>query len=600
MIRGTDTYRRTSQARTSTKRRRAATHGLAAGVAMCAVLLAGASSAWAGVGFGIVPSVPQQVTVGTTVPAALVITNVSADNVAGESGYGTDSYQLDDITLVPSCGSPVVGADCPTGSWDPGVLVPSPLTALGRAGTACQNRSFTITLDQQVPQGKYRFTPDAPVVLGPSEGSLAVRRCIIDYTLDVKRSPAIDSDVGAGGLQTDQKAYTIGHDITPGTNFNLPGGGTGSARTTVTRAPTAITTDATASLKLGAGSFSDVARITGRVNPAGPSSVTFELYGPDNSACTGTPIFSSTVAVPASPVSPVSVPSAPFTPTQAGTYRWVASYSGDTNNAGSAGACGDANETTVVAKATPAITTDASNDMKIGGDLSDVAKITGRSNPIGTSSVVFRLYGPNDDSCTGTPVYTSTVSVPASPVSPVSVTSGSYKPTAVGTYRWVASYTGDANNAAADGVCNDADENTVVAKATPAITTDASNDMKIGGDLSDVATISGRVSPAGSSSVVFRLYGPNDDSCTGTPVYTSTVSVPASPVSPVSVTSGSFTPTAVGTYRWVATYSGDANNARADGACNDANENATVAKATPAITTDASNDMKIGGDLSDV
>src|SRR5687767_14806099 len=100
--------------------------------------------------------------------------------------------------------------------------------------------------------------------------------------------------------------------------------------------------------------------------------------------------------------------------------------------------------------------------------------------------------------------------------------------------------------------------------------------MKIGGQLTDVATITGRVSPAGASSVTFRLYGPNDANCTGAAVFTSTKSVPAAPVSPVSVTSDAFTPTAVGTYRWVASYSGDDNNAAVAGACNDVREESDV------------------------
>jgi LPXTG-motif cell wall-anchored protein len=42
------------------------------------------------------------------------------------------------------------------------------------------------------------------------------------------------------------------------------------------------------------------------------------------------------------------VASGAFTPTVAGTYRWVASYSGDANNAAVSGFCGDAAETVVV------------------------------------------------------------------------------------------------------------------------------------------------------------------------------------------------------------------------------------------------------------
>ena len=48
------------------------------------------------------------------------------------------------------------------------------------------------------------------------------------------------------------------------------------------------------------------------------------------------------------PVSGGAVVSATFTPTQPGTYRWVASFSGDANNNPVSGACNDPNETVVV------------------------------------------------------------------------------------------------------------------------------------------------------------------------------------------------------------------------------------------------------------
>ena len=45
--------------------------------------------------------------------------------------------------------------------------------------------------------------------------------------------------------------------------------------------------------------------------------------------------------------------SAPFTPTQPGTYRWIAAYSGDGNNNAVSGACNDPNESFTVAPAPP-------------------------------------------------------------------------------------------------------------------------------------------------------------------------------------------------------------------------------------------------------
>ena len=51
--------------------------------------------------------------------------------------------------------------------------------------------------------------------------------------------------------------------------------------------------------------------------------------------------------------------------------------------------------------------------------------------------------------------------------------------------------------------------------------------------------------------------------------------------------SGNYTPTAVGTYYWIASYSGDANNSPAAGACGDAGESSVVSKIQPQIATTA-------------
>ena len=52
-----------------------------------------------------------------------------------------------------------------------------------------------------------------------------------------------------------------------------------------------------------------------------------------------------------------------------------------------------------------------------------------------------------------------------------------------------------------------------------------------------------------------------------------------------SVNSPTFTPLVTSTcLRWIASYSGDANNAAVSGACNDANESTTVAPNIPKLT----------------
>jgi hypothetical protein len=92
--------------------------------------------------------------------------------------------------------------------------------------------------------------------------------------------------------------------------------------------------------------LSDLATVTARVNPIGAQTVTFRLYGVANAVCAGAPVFTNTVTLTNG-----TAQSASFTPAAAGTYRWVASYEGDANNASVSGTCGDPTETATVAAA---------------------------------------------------------------------------------------------------------------------------------------------------------------------------------------------------------------------------------------------------------
>jgi hypothetical protein len=308
------------------------------------------------------------------------------------------------------------------------------------------------------------------------------------------------------------------------------------------------------------------------------ATITFTLYGPNDATCAGPPAFSPP-AVVAYPVAGGPVSSPAFTPTQSGTYRWVAAYSGDANNNTVTGACNAANEKTVVAAASPSIATNASANVALGaGTLSDVATVSGRSNPLAGATITFTLYGPNDATCAGPPAF-SPSAVVAYPVGGGQVSSPAFTPTQSGTYRWVAAYSGDANNNAVTGACNAANEKTVVAAASPSIATNASANVALGaGTLSDVATVSGRSNPLAGATITWTLFGPNDATCTGAPAFSPPAV--AYPVGGGPVTSPAFTPTQAGTYRWVAAYSGDANNNAVTGACNDADETTTVTPAS--------------------
>jgi hypothetical protein len=227
----------------------------------------------------------------------------------------------------------------------------------------------------------------------------------------------------------------------------------------------------------------------------------------------------------------------------------------------------------VVSPRTPALTTQASAPIVVGsGSLTDVATLTGATTTA-TGTITFNLYGPNDETCT-TSISSSTATVNGNG----SYTSAAFTPTAAGTYRWIANYGGDANNNATANGCNEANENVVVSPRTPALTTQASAPIALGGTINDVATLTGATTNA-TGTITFNLYGPNDETCT-TSISSSTATVNGNG----SYTSGSFTPTVVGTYRWIANYGGDVNNTATANLCNAANESVDVTDSSSTVT----------------
>jgi subtilisin-like proprotein convertase family protein len=335
----------------------------------------------------------------------------------------------------------------------------------------------------------------------------------------------------------------------------------------VTQAAPTMSTNATPTATVG-NPIADVATLADGFNPTG--TITFNLYGPNDAACAGTAVFTSTVAVSAGGASSDS-----FTPTSPGIYRWVAAYSGDTNNEAVTSLCNDANETTEVTKATPGVSTTATTTVTIGSPVSDTALLAAGFNPTGT--ITFRLYGPNDATCASTAVFTSTKAVSGN----ASYLSDAFTPTSPGTYRWTAAYSGDANNEAAAGACNAAGETTSVLTAQPLLVTSATQVAAVGAAITDTATLSGGLAPTGT--VTFRLFGPDNATCAAPAAFTSIVAVAGNG----SYTSAPFTAPAVGTWRWIASYGGDANNGAATGICNGANENTSVVKASPAVAATA-------------
>ncbi|HTL83865.1 MAG TPA: hypothetical protein VL856_01690, partial [Acidimicrobiia bacterium] len=292
----------------------------------------------------------------------------------------------------------------------------------------------------------------------------------------------------------------------------------------------------------------DTATLAGTVGgPTPTGSITFNAYS--DSTCT-TQVSTSTKTVSGFG----DYTSDAYTTTAAGTIYWIASYTGDSNFPAAAGTCGDANEASVVNKASPGITTSAvSGPVAIGATIHDTAALSGGFSPTGT--VTFSLYGPGDTTCSSTVIFTSTNNVVSG-----GATSGDYTTLAAGTYRWIAVYNGDGNNNTATTACNDANEASVVAKNSPGLSTAPT--VKV--ILSDSATISGGSNPTGS--LTFNLY--QNTTCTGTVVFTATKTV-AGNGTYASGDSPQFTVSADTTFSWLVAYTGDSNNNGKSSACGD-------------------------------
>ena len=295
--------------------------------------------------------------------------------------------------------------------------------------------------------------------------------------------------------------------------------------------------------------------------------LTFKLYGPSDPNCTAAPVKT---------LGPVGVHGdntyySPFyTPTSAGTYHWVAGYNGSTYNHAAAGKCGDPGESFTVTRKHTSLVTHASGNVPIGDGISDTATLSGGTSDIG-GTITFKLYGPSDADCTGGAIASATRTASVSGNSSYT-SSPAYVPTTAGTYRWVASYSGDDKNSPVDGKCNADNETVTVNQAGPTLNTQASGAVLVHNPITDTATLAGATGNAGGH-ITFYLYGPNDTSCGNPPIFTS-AQIPVSGNG--SYGSGSFTPTLAGDYRWRASYSGDVNNAPVSTSCNEANESVTV------------------------
>jgi hypothetical protein len=313
------------------------------------------------------------------------------------------------------------------------------------------------------------------------------------------------------------------------------------------------TTGGSASIGTGSVTVSDSATVTVTGIATWNGTVQFHLRGPIGSLLETSTDIGGPVAVSDGNA---TVSSASATVTAAGDYCWSAHFHSTTAGVPDRDDNG-AHECFTVTPVTPALATTAGADVVLGNPVTDTAGLSGTSNEPGTpainpttaggpagGTITFQLFGPSDTGC-GPLVFTS---------SPVTVSGNgtfgpvSFTPTAIGTYHWAATYTGDPPNT--DGTdhnltCTDSNEDVVVLSVPSSMSSQQSFIPN------DKATVS---APAGGNlagNMKFEVFESAD--CSGTAIYTQTV--PVSGASPVTVsTTNTTVSTTAANVSWQLTY----------------------------------------------
>ena len=334
--------------------------------------------------------------------------------------------------------------------------------------------------------------------------------------------------------------------------------------------PTISTQLSASSVSIGGSAYDTAILSGGSANASG--SVTYSVY--DNAMCASGgggliadlgPVTVTSGSVPASPS---------WTATgTAGTYYFVASYSGDANDTAATSGCGA--EPITITQNSPTISTQLSaTSVAVGSTAYDTALLSGASANAG-GSVTYDVYD-NATCASGGGGLVATLG-------PSTVTNGSVPDSAVwtasenpGTYYFVASYSGDADNTATTSGCGA--EPITVTQDVPSISTQLSaTTVAMGATVHDTAAMVGSTATAGGT-VTYSVYGSANCTALITTLGTVTVTNGSVPDSPDWTA-----PSSAGTDYFVASYSGDTDNASTTSGC--AAEPVTVSQDEPGITT---------------
>ena len=312
------------------------------------------------------------------------------------------------FTVTPK--QPTISTEASSAGPDPLGTSLDDTATLGNTATPSNGLNGTIT-----------FT-----AYGPEANATTCSTSVYTSVVDVTGDGAYTASSGTGGTFTPTAAgnynwiAVYAPDAGDVNNLGVSGAcGDAAEGSLISPNQPTISTVATASGGVALGTaIDDTATLGNTYTPSNGigGTITFTAYGPhdDTTTCT-TVAYTSVVDVTGDGAYTASSGTGgTFTPTEAGTYNWIAVYApdaGDVNNLGVSGACGDANEGSVVISLQPTIATEQTFV------LHDDATVTVTSSAGGdlSGSVRFRLY--NNATCDDTVptdlLYDSNVNFPS-------------------------------------------------------------------------------------------------------------------------------------------------------------------------------------------
>lgn len=269
-------------------------------------------------------------------------------------------------------------------------------------------------------------------------------------------------------------------------------------------------------------------------------------------------------------------------------YYWQASYEGDVTHQPSTSSC------TAIATIQAAISISTKlaaegregeeASVQEGVEVTDTATLTGKYVATATGTVAYSVY--SDPQCEELVAEAS-----ESPVTAGTTTTSSAVELTIGTYYWLAEYSGDATHAAVTASCGDEVE--VVANDT-SLTTSLQGEGMSGEEIEvhrgsavhDVATLHGVGASEATGSVEYAVY--SDSECEEL-----VTSAGIGAVGSGSVQASADVTLPVDTYYWQVTYSGDAANRASKSSCGDEVEVVTL----PDLTTSLAGEGQSGEEV---